>query len=125
VQKPLLDRAGQSDEYRRQRSSSLALAAETERALGHWQDAAASAREFASLWPKTPDKLLEAATDLAKTASAADRAKAIQESTRSAEWALKILRQARSAGFNNFAPLRDNPDWEVVRRLPGFVDLLK
>jgi serine/threonine protein kinase len=125
VQKPLLDRAGQSEEYRRQRSSSLTLAAETERALGHWQEAAAAARELAALWPKMSDKLLEAATDLARTARAADKAKAVQESTRCAESALEILRQARSAGFSNFVALRNNPDWEVVRRLPGFAELAK
>jgi hypothetical protein len=124
-QKPLLERAGQSGEFRRQRSSSLALAAQIERGLGHWQDAAAAARERAALWPMAPDKLFEAAADMAKTARAAALAKADEESTRCAQWSLDILRQAHSAGLENVAALADGPDWEPVRRLPGFGDLAK
>ena len=124
-QKPLLDSTGENGASRRQRSKSLALAAEIERTLGHWQDAAAAAGELAALWPRAPDKLLEAATDLARTARAAALAKALKESTRCAERSLEILRQARNAGLENVAMFLDGPHWEPVRRLPGFGDLAK
>jgi serine/threonine-protein kinase len=122
-QRPLLERAGKGG-VPLQRSKSLALAAEIERALGDWQEAAAAARERAALWPGTADKLFEAAADLARTARAAASEKAPQESTRCAEWSLEILRRARNAGLKNIAMLLNGPDWEPVRSLPGFADLI-
>lgn len=69
--------------------------------------------------------LLKAAADLARTAKAAARADATQESTRCAEWSLEVLRQARHAGLKNIPTQLDGPHWEPVRRLPGFAELVK
>ena len=124
-QKSLLERDSSNLDFRRQRSKCLALAAEIERALGHWPEAAAAARELAVLWPKSPDKLLAAAGDLAKTAKAAAATHAVEESTRCAEAALEVLRQARKAGLKNIASILADPDWAPVRALPGFAELGK
>jgi hypothetical protein len=121
----LLERDPRSGAFRGGWSKSLALAADIERALGRWSDAAAAARAQAALWPKTPDKLFAAAADLARTATAAAMAKAVSDSARCAESSLEILRQARAAGLQNIAALTDGPDWTPVRALPGFADLLK